>query len=270
MRTPSAGAAMPELRELQRAMIRALLDGDDGDALAAVRAGGIASARRLAVYANNAFENLAQSLRLGFPVVRRLVGDAYFDDCVRGYRRARPPRSGDLDDAGAGFPAYLAARHRCGPHAYLGDVARFERLCERARFAADRAPLDLARLGAVAPAAYGALRFRLHPSARPFASRFPVRAIWEANVDPAAEPAAIDLDRGGDRVLIARGGDGLELHALARGELAFLRALRRRTTLEAAIAAAERADPAFDPGAALQRFVGLGVIVDFDARGRAR
>ena len=264
---------MPALRDLQSALIRALLDGDAEDALGAISARGPAPQRRLAVYANTALENLAQSLRIGFPVVRRLVGDAYFDDCVRGYRRAHPPRSGDLHDAGARFPAYLAARHRGGAHRYLGDVARFERLCENARCAADRAPLDLARLAGVAPEDHGRLRFRLHPSARPYASRFPVLAIWQANVDAAAEPAPIDLDRGGDRLLVARSDRGLEFHALDRGELEFLRALRRRARFDDAIAAAARVESAFDAAAVLRRFVAVAAIVDFDiapAAGDAR
>lgn len=253
---------MPTLPELQSDFLRAVLDGAQVEAAGHVETKGLAPALRLGIYANNAAANFLESLRLSFPAIRRLVGDDYFDQCVRAYRELHPSRSGDLQHAGAAFPGYLAELHGADDYRYLGDVARLEWLCQESLLAGDHAPLDLTRLAAVPPEDYDGLRFELHPAARLFVSGFPAHAIWQANVGSAAEPEAIDLGRGADRLLITRTHGHIAFHPLSEGEAAFLEHLRRGETVAAAIAAGAR-DAEFDATQALPRFVRVEAIVDF-------
>lgn len=262
---------MPTLPELQRQFLGAILDG--GDAGALLVHGGIAPALRLNIYANNARSNFIDSLRLSFPVVLRLVGVEYFDQCARAYRAAHPSRAGDLHPAGAAFPAFLGELHAGGGHPYLGDVARLEWLCQEALMAADAARPDaaqfLGRLGAVAPSRLERLKFRLHPSARAFESRYPASDIWRANLGDA-EPELIDFAQGGERLLLLRAGGKLDMHRLTAGEHGFLQALQAAAEFGAALetgAAAvetEACGAGFDAAAALQRFVAAEAIVDFE------
>jgi hypothetical protein len=254
---------MPTLLELQYAFMNGILDGDPGAASEQIWPKGIDPSQRLGIYANNALANFVDSLRLSFPAVRRLVGDDYFDRCARGFRRQRPSRSGDLQHTGEGFSEYLLQLHRSDQYRYLADVARLEWLYQESLIAADHPPLDLARLGTVAPGEYGGLRFRLHPAARLFASDYPVVEIWEANVGSAAEPPVIDLGKGADRALLARGRGGLQIYRLSPAEYVFLNACRQREPFEAAVESAVAIDAAFDAGAALRRFVQADAIVDF-------
>jgi hypothetical protein len=281
---------MPTLLELQREFLGAVLDG----AVAAenrILARGMAPARRLGVYTNNARANFIEGLRLGFPVILRLVGEAYFDHCALAYRAAHPSRSGDLNAAGQAFPGFLAERHAAGDYRYLGEVARLEWLCQESLMAADHPPPDAVRfferLAAVPPQRYDDLKFTLHSTARLFASDYPASEIWNANLADA-EPKIIDLAKGGERLLLIRSPVGhpqtLEFHRLSAGEYALLSAIEARADFAAALAHAMAASDAhtapstaqvaaavpgdrpsdFDAAAALQRCVAASAIVDFD------
>jgi hypothetical protein len=265
---------MPSLRELQRGILRSLLEGEpQPDALAQIIAPpGMHPAPILNLYANNARSHFIDALRSSYPAVRRLVGDEYFDQCARSFHARYPSRSGDLQPAGEHFPEHLLELHGAGEYRYLGEVARLEWLIEETLLAADHAPLDLGKLQAVPPEGYDDLRFSLHPSARLFASEFPCTAIWEANVGSDAEPPTIDLGSGHDRVLLTRERGRLRLHRLSAGEMRFLRSLQAADTFRAAVesgfgahlpgGAEEGLAATFDAAAALRRFVAATVIVD--------
>jgi hypothetical protein len=275
--TPTPCAAPPALRELQVRVLDAILGaaaaggpGPNEDGIVtheildhAIVENGIAAARRLGVYANNAAANFLTSLRASHPVVEKLVGAAYFARCVREYRRAHPSRSGDLQHAGAAFADYWRGRHGMDQYRCLADVARFEWLIQESLTAADEAPFDFERLGDVAPEDYDRLRFRLHAAARLFASPFPIQAIWAANAADVPVPPVIDLDSGGDRLVIGRGIHGILFLPLSAGETAFAAAAAAGAAFAAAVAIATRADAEFDASAALQKLVLGGVIVDF-------
>ena len=254
---------MHSLRELQLGFMRAVLDGKPQFAAPLIDWQGIAAEHRLAVYANTARSNFTESLTLSFPVLRRLVGEEYFRQVSLGFHARHPSHSGDLQVAGAGFAQYLVGLHGDGEYRYLGEIARLEWLIQETLLAADHAPLDLAKLGTIAPLQYDELRFHLHPSTRLFASEFPCAAIWEANVGDA-EPQVIDLGTGPDNLLLLRVRGELVWNSLSLGEQHFLESLRAQEPFATAVAHAVASDGGeFDPASALQRFVLTGVIVDF-------
>jgi hypothetical protein len=260
---------MPSLRELQSAVMHALLDGEPERAAPFIVAGAIAHAYALDVYANNARTQFVESLISSFPAIRRLVGEDYFRQCARGFHARHPSLSGDLQAAGTHFPRYLWQLHRDDEFRYLGEVARLEWLIQESLLAADHGPLDLAKLGAVAAGDYDDLRFILHPSARLFASEFPCLDIWEANVGSDAEPELIDLGAGPDRVLLVRNSGQLKCHRLGHGEQAFLQSVLAGERFAVAVESGARrgeidaAGGGFDAAAVLRRFVLGAVIVDF-------
>jgi hypothetical protein len=253
---------MPTLLEVQRGFLDAVL-GRCADAAPLITGQPADAEARIRVYANNAATNFLDSLRLTYPAVRRLTGDAYFDQAVHAYRSGHPSRSGDLQWAGREFPQFLAERHADDAYRYLGEVARLDWLVQESLLAADHGPFDLQRLAAVAPEQYDELRFVLHPASRLFASIFPAYTIWDANVGTTAEPDVIDLTQGPERVLVTRKGGRSAFFPLDAGEFAFLEALVAGSNFAAALAAASEADPGFDPGATLQTCVLAESIVDF-------
>jgi hypothetical protein len=251
---------MPTLREIQTALLEALLGGALEDAGPYIAKAPVAW--RLRIYRGNIVENFLRALASTYPVVEQLVGTDYFRQMAKDFHGRSPSRSGDLKAAGRAFPDYLGDLHRHDRFRYLADIARFEWLIQESSLAADHPPLDLARLAVVAPSTYEALGFTLHPTLRLFASPFPALSIWQANMADCRRPDVIDLAAGADRLAILRHRGELEFLRLNPGELAFLHSLSTGDCFSAALTHAQAADEGFDAPAVLRRFVSAAAIVD--------
>ena len=258
---------MPSLPELQRAFGAGLLFGESADIEPYIVPNGVEPAARLRIYRNNMRENFLAALRASFPVLERLVGADYFRQLAGDYMQRFPSPSGNLHHTGEQLAAYLERRFAATQYAYLQDVARLEWACQEVLVAAEHAPLGLTRLAGIEPEAYGDLRFTLHPATRLVESAYPILRIWRANQPGGDADQMIDLGQGGERVLLRRATDGVELSALPAADFTFLSALAAGEPLaRAAENAVGVATTEFDLGRALRHFVGAGVIVDFHLR----
>jgi hypothetical protein len=258
---------MPALPELQRRFGAALTVGDDAAIVPFVHAAGIDPARRIAIYRNNWRENFLATLAATYPVIKRLVGDAYFRQLARDFQALHPSQCGNLQQLGAPLAAYLRQRFAGTEYAYFADVARLEWAYQEVLTAAEQGPLDVGSLRLVPDACWPQLRFSLHPAARLVRSEFPVLRIWSAH-QPGADGAAIDrtvisLDAGGDCLLLHRTSSHVEMRRLARAEFALLERLAGGESLAAAASHACTCDAEFDLTQALLRNVSLGVLADF-------
>lgn len=155
-----------------------------------------------AVYRRNVLANLHDALAAAYPVVRRLVGDAFFGELAARFARAHPSRSGDLHRYGAELAPFVARYAPARGLAYLADVARLEWAVAQAFHAADARAFDYAGLAAVPAAERPALKLLLEPAARLIASDHPIVAIWEAN--QAGRDGTPEVLDGGDLVLVHR------------------------------------------------------------------
>ena len=217
---------------------------------------------RLAIYRGNVLANTGKALTAAFPVVRQLVGDPFFAGLAREYAHARPSADGDLNRYGAGFAAFLAAFPHVRDLPYLPDVARLEWLVHRAHYAADGAPLDAGRLAEVAEIDYPRLVLRLHCAVGLLESAYPVGRIWEVHAPDYGGEIAVDLDSGPQHVVVYRPRFRAAVAVLNAGEAAFLAAAAEGKSLHTALDSALAADPRFDLGESLQRWVVSNVIVD--------
>jgi len=254
---------MRSLLELQRSFGMALAEPARAAAVVPLLHGAAPVAlRRLAVYRANGHANCAKALADTYPIVRRIVGEEFFAGLAREYAQAHPSTSGDLNAFGGALPEFVAAFPHTADLAYLPDVARMEWLAHRAYLAGDATPLDLGRLRGVAPADLAGLRPALAPACALLESRWPLARIWEVHQEDYRDAIAVDLDAGPDRVLIHRPAWRARVVSLARGDFRFLAGAVEGRTLGPVLEAALAADPRFDPGAALARWVAAGVIVD--------
>lgn len=220
------------LARLQAAFASAVTGGDDA-AVAAHLAGDPAVARRrLAIYREAIGANRRGALRSAYPVVARLVGDAFFDEAARRLADSAPPGCADLNRYGDGFPAFLSTYPHAGQMPWLADVARLEWAWHEALSAADAPGINFTALAAVPAEEQPALRFSLHPSVRLVRSAWPVLAIWEAN-QPERDGAP-DRDEGADEVLVWREDGRVRMALLAPLDAAFVAALGRGIPLEEA------------------------------------
>jgi hypothetical protein len=220
---------------------------------------------RLAVYHRSARMNRGGALAQAYPVVQRLVGEAFFGEAAARFGDAFPSRSGDLHAYGAEFATFLARYPHASRLDYLPDVARLEWAVHEARHAPEGEAFDFAGLGAVPAQDVGLVRIRLRPSVRLVASEHPILAIWEANQEGCdGTPAIVE---GGQRVAVGR-TRSLEVvpMALAAGEWALLQAFARGATIAAAAAECERAGQALEP--ALRGLAARELLGGFEAAAR--
>jgi len=250
---------VPTLLELQRAMRASLVERDDG-AAAAMLADGV-EADRLNIYRNTFVIGATRALRLSFPAVHKLVGADFFDGAAGLFIMAHPPGAAYLDDYGAEFPAFLKGFAPAAGLVYLADVARLEWAISRAIHAADRAPLDLARLSALAPQDHARVAFVPHPAVALLSADYPADAIWRGSLgsDDAAL-AAVDLDAGKLHLLVERRATGVEVSRLDESAWRFAAALCEGRPIEAALAAM----PDARAYALLAEHLAAGRFVDFN------
>ena len=209
--------------------------------------------KRFAVYRNNLAASLTEALEIGFPVLRKLMGEGPFRTLALLYARRHPPRGRQLAHYGQQMPDFLAGIAQLAGYPYLPDIARLELALRRSYHAADHAPLDAS---ALAPEELMELSPRLAPSAEILSSAHPIHGLWQRNTTPdAPRPRP-----GPEAVLVARAGFDPAVHLLSPGALAFARALDGKTTIALALERAVEAAPGLDLSALLTLFLTSGAL----------
>lgn len=193
--------------------------------------------RRFAVYRNNVTVSLVGALEDGFPVVRLLVGEAFFAAMALVFLRVHPPQGPVLSGYGAAFPGFLESFPPVAHLGYLPDIARLELLLRDSYHAADAAPVAADALAALPVPVLLASRIGLAPSLRVMRSRWPVQAIWWAHQEDSPTPVM----QVGD-VVVLRPGFDPRPHLLPAGGSTVIEGLQSGLTLEAALDAVPGAD----------------------------
>lgn len=227
---------MPTLPEIQRAVQRAIIDGNDADAAAFIVADGFLPSERLNVYRNTFIGTLTTALRLSHPATHKLVGDAFFETAAAHFISERPPTSAYLNEFGCAFAEFLARFQPAASLPYLPDVARLEWAVNRALHASDAAPIDLAHLSTVSADEQYRLRFIPHPSVTLVCCDYPVDLIWRAVLtEDDAALASIDLNAGKVWLLVERTDDSAEMTRLTEAAWRFAADIFAGHTLQAAL-----------------------------------
>ena len=224
--------------------------------------------RRFAVYRNNVAHSLTEALAARFPVVQRLVGETFFRAMARVFVEAHPPASPVLLTWGGVFPEFLEGFPPVAGLPYLPDVARLELARGRAYHAADAEPLPPEDLAQAAQDPSGS-HLELHSSVQLIVSCFPIVAIWRTN-QPGAAPIPLKADQAETALVLRDRAFEVPVHAISRGDAAFVQGLRDGTTLLACAAAAVRVEPGHDPGPLLARLAQAGAFITSNKEGQPR
>ncbi|RYF18616.1 MAG: DUF2063 domain-containing protein [Comamonadaceae bacterium] len=187
---------------------------------------GAAVARRFDVHRNNVIASLVDAVADTFPVVRALVGEAFFRAMAVAFVRSHPPRSPVLHAYGDAFPLFVAGFAPAAALPYLADVARLEWARMEACHAADAQPLTRApaaggRIGELLPV--------LHPATRLVRSPHAIVALWAAHQQDAA-PEHLDASPA-ENALVVRPAHEVLVVRCDDGTAAFLRAAQEGRTL---------------------------------------
>ncbi len=222
----------------------------------------IPAAQRLAIYRNNTLLGLRDALASTFPVTKQLVGEEFFARLGGDFVRAHPPSRPELLRYGQGFAAFIADYEAAASVPYLADMARLEFAWTIAYNAADREPLAAQELARFGPEELEDLKLATHPSLRFVASDWPVMAIWQAHQSEGGPDQPIDLDAGGDRLLVYRPRHDTLIRKVGGGCFAFVMALSAGQNLAAACASALAGDPDFDISGELASLLAAELFVE--------
>lgn len=213
--------------------------------------------RRFAVYRNNVAVSLTGALAARFPVIERVVGEAFFGALARLYCETDRPKSPVLAEWGDGFAAFLAGFPPLAAYPYLADVARIEYARGRAFHACDAKPVDPALFLVLDPEK---VRLVLHPSVTLLALEHPAVSIWARN-QPGGD--TVPLAYGPETALVLRDAAfQVPVRAVAPADAAFLRALLSGEPLGAAAGRAQKMTGEYDPQPLLVSLMRAGAIVD--------
>jgi hypothetical protein len=222
--------------------------------------------KRFNVHRNTVLSALTDALRSRYPVVERLVGEAFFRAVAREFAADHPPRSPALLEYGQGFADFLSRFQPARPLPYLPDVARLEWLHHAAYHAADAEPMSPAALAAVPAEALCGVMLQLHPSAGLIASDYPVLSIWATNIRDR-EVRRLGAEMEGEAVLVLRPRLEVVLVRLEQGGAAFIDAIGRGAGLAAATARAAECAPAFSLPETLGSCLAAGAFAGFSLEG---
>lgn len=235
----------PMLRDLQRAFSAAVFENRPGlsDHLLPGR---FPSDRLTQVYRGNVAETLTAALAAVYPAVERLVSPGFFAYAAHEYLRHHRPLSANLHDFGGAFADFLAGFPPAMELPYLPDMARLEWAWHRAFHAAEGPAFEINRLIALPVEQLATVRIGLKPSAQIVSSRYPIVRIFETNRIEGSDGGFINLEAGGETVLVIRRGLSVSVESLGTGEAALLTALHQNRILDDALAAALAVQPDFD------------------------
>lgn len=228
-----------------------------------VKANGIAPEQRMCIYRNNTRLGLTEVLREVYPVVNKLVGEAFFNRLAQAYLSAHPLQTACLLEFGGQFAEVIAGFDAAQGLAYLADAARLEWYWHEAYHEADSEPLDLSALGQLDPADYDRLGFKLHPSARFMVTAYPIAQIWEGNQPDYPADAPIALNQGGGCLLVYRPAFEVEIVSLEPADYQCLTALASGAAFTRAVAQVMDGHPDFQVLAFLQHWLLKGLLTDF-------
>lgn len=178
----------------------------------------VSSAARFDIYRNSAIAGLVRNLEAGFPVICKLVGQAFFAAMAREFLRARPPRGRVMMLYGGEFPGFLGSFAPVADYPYLADTARLEQALRESYHAADARPLTAQECARLGPQN----RVRLAPSLRLVRSDWPVLGIWRFNHSGGPQPVG-----GAEEVVVVRREFDPVPHLLPQGGAGFVCSLKQ-------------------------------------------
>lgn len=250
--------------EIQDRFSRAILSGQPEIITAEILTGGMPAAERYNIYRNNTFITLGQALARNFPVLCRLVGQAFFDRLTHDYIRDHPPKTPLLMTYGEDMAAFLAGYDPVSALPYLPDVAKLEHLWTRCFNGRDAMDFDIGQLQKVAPERFNELIFHFISNMFLMQSEYPLLDIWQLNRDGNSSRKTVNLDQGGCHFAIYRKKCDVEMMAFSEGDYYFLKKLSSGGTLGQVAGEMAGDYPDFNLQEALQRLMLSGLITGFE------
>jgi Putative DNA-binding domain len=251
---------MLPLETMQRVMTASILGQTSSRLGSRLQAGDADPVSRFAIYRNNTFISLTESLKANFPVTVMLVHERFFHWVAQEFIRQHPPEAARLSSYGAKLPAYLAGLPACRSVPYVAEIARLEWAIGTSLHAEERDSCSIETLSHLG-GEVGDARLILQPTLQLIPARWPIIDIWNAHQRGLVELPDVIVRRA-TYVQVTRIADRIRLSPLSAGRGAFRRRLARGLSLNAAIHLAVSRDRSFTPGAELASLFSENIVTD--------
>jgi len=253
---------MPLLHDIQRRLRDAVVAEDAAGTLLPLLVGGNPGTR-LGIHRHHYEASLTRALIDKFPAVSWLAGERFATSAAQAFVRAHPPAAPCIAEYGIDYPAFLASRAGAERLPYLYAFAELEWHLGQVSIAVDRAPLPIEHLTSIEADELPDHRLSLQPGLRYFTAGWPVDELikqYLSSTTPeryAFDPAEVRLEISG-----ARGEFHIE--RVDAGDFVFRSSIAVGATIGTAAECALDVDATFDPGNALLRLVGAGLVIAID------
>ena len=222
---------MPLLPDALASFSAALNGIDQGLAEHIVDTAGISGQDRLNIYQRSVQGIQTDALTSIFPTIDKLTGNQFFRAMCQAYVKACPSPSGDLHQLGSHMAEFLESFEPVAGLPYLVDTARLEWLWHQVFHKQDCEETNLPQLADIPASDHSNLIFLMRPASALLQSEYPVYQIWESNQQPDDE-RIIDLDSGGENLVISRIERKMYIAATDLDIWAFLNDVNQGMTLE--------------------------------------
>jgi len=149
------------------------------------------------VYLKNANGVHAATLTKIYPAIHHTLGEDYFQQLCRDYRRQFPSHDPDLNNYGEQFSHYLQQqinnRSELSDFYYLAELATLEWHWHRLFYCSQQKSFDLDAFSELDEACYSLLQFTLSHGLFVSKTKLPVIEIWQANRFSPAETQTFSL-----------------------------------------------------------------------------
>lgn len=182
------------LRDLQEQLQAHLLSGDDRIARRIVDTPRVNAFTRLAIYSDAYRLRLLEALRVDFPALHTLAGDAEFERIGRAYIDAHPSGHFSIRYFGRRLAGFLQGEERWRDMPVFAEMAAFEWSLGLSFDATDSPSIGVEDMAAIPPQDWPHMRLGLHPSLQRLDLRWNVAALWKAidEEQPPRSPVAGD------------------------------------------------------------------------------
>ncbi len=184
----------PCLRELQEQLQSHLLHGDTRIVRRIVDTPRVNVRTRLAIYSDAYRLRLLESLRVDFPALHTLAGDAEFERIGRAYIDAHPSGHFSIRYFGQQLAVFLRRDDRWQALPVFAEMAAFEWALGLSFDAFDSPLIGVEDMGAIPPEAWAHMRLGLHPSLQRLDLVWNAPGLWKAidEEQPPQPPVAAD------------------------------------------------------------------------------
>jgi len=201
---------------------------------------------RIEIYRSGYRARLVECMRDDYSVLAEALGEDTFESLCHAYIAAHPSTSPNLNGFGRHMASFArTARHVLDDRAgFCADLAALESALVEVIHAPLPARIDVAPLSALAPDAWGGLRFTKSASARLVKTEYPVNAYYQARRGRGEAPEVPAAQA--ESTAVYRRGAVLWRMALTPAMTRVLEALFAGVRLEEALACmgADESDPA--------------------------